>query len=163
MLRAHRSGTYAVTPCGGEGLFLSPPQVSPATPFRLYRIPHVPTKSFHRTDRVSAQLRRELGTLVHVAVREHGLPSVSVSDVEITRDLAHAKVFVTALQPERSAEAMKGLKLIAYELRMQLARAMKLRHVPELHFHYDDSVDRGERIDNLLRDLPPSPEDTSED
>jgi ribosome-binding factor A len=111
-------------------------------------------KTFHRTDRVSAQLRRELGTLVHNAVREHGLPSVSVSDVEITRDMAHAKVFVTALMPERSAEAVKGLKEIAWGLRMELARAMKLRHVPELHFHYDDSVDRGEHIDNLLRDLP---------
>lgn len=115
----------------------------------------MPTKSFHRTDRVSAQLRRELGALVHEAVREHGLPSVSVSDVEVTRDLAHAKVFVTALLPERSAEALKGLKELARELRMELARRVKLRHVPELHFHYDDSVDRGERIDNLLRDLPP--------
>ena len=114
----------------------------------------MPIKSFHRTDRVSAQLRRDLGTLVHDAVREHGLPSVSVSDVEITRDLAHAKVFVTALQAERSAEAVKGLKEHAREIRFQLGRAMKLRHVPELHFHYDDSVDRGERIDNLLRDHP---------
>ncbi|MEA9771389.1 30S ribosome-binding factor RbfA [Xanthomonas campestris pv. raphani] len=113
----------------------------------------MPTKSFHRTDRVSAQVRRDLGIIVHAAVRDHGLPSVSVSDVEISRDLAHAKVFVTALQQERSAEAVKGLKEIAGQLRTQLARAMKLRHVPELHFHYDDSVDRGERIDNLLRDL----------
>jgi ribosome-binding factor A len=56
--------------------------------------------------------------------------------------------------PERSVEAMKGLKELAWGLRMELARAMKLRHVPELHFHYDDSVDRGERIDNILRDLP---------
>lgn len=111
-------------------------------------------KSFHRTDRVSAQLRRELGTLVHEAMREHGLPSVSVSDVEISRDLAHAKVFVTALMPERSAEAVKGLKELAWGLRMELARAMKLRHVPELHFHYDDSLDRGERIYNLLREQP---------
>jgi hypothetical protein len=76
--------------------------------------------------------------------------------VEVTRDLAHAKVFVTALQPERSLEAMKALKAIAPELRYALGRSMKLRHVPELHFHYDDSVDRGERIDNLLRDNPPS-------
>lgn len=113
----------------------------------------MPTKSFQRTDRVSAQLRRELGTLVHEAVREHGLPSVSVSDVEVTRDLAHAKVFVTALQAERSAEAIKGLKAVAPEIRFRLARAVKMRHVPELHFHYDDSVDRGERIDQLLRDL----------
>lgn len=114
----------------------------------------MPIKTFHRSDRVSAQLRRDLGTLVHEAVREHGLPSVSVSDVEVTRDLAHAKVFVTALQAERSAEAVKGLKEHAKEIRFQLGRAMKLRHVPELHFHYDDSVDRGERIDNLLRDHP---------
>ena len=111
-------------------------------------------KSFHRTDRISAQLRRELGTLVHQAVREHGLPSVSVSDVEVTRDLAHAKVFVTALQQERSAEAVKALKELSREIRFALGRAVKMRHVPELHFHYDDSVDKGERIDLLLRDLP---------
>ena len=116
-------------------------------------------KSFHRTDRVSAQLRRELGTIVHAMVRVHGLPSVSVSDVEVTRDMAHAKVFVTALMPERSVEAVKGLKELAWGLRMELARRVKMRHVPELHFHYDDSVDRGERIENLLRDLPPPPAD----
>jgi len=127
----------------------------PFDPHHLFKtsLPTVP-KTFHRTDRVSAQIRRELGTLVHNAVREHGLPSVSVSDVEITRDMSHAKIFVTALMAERSEEAMKGLKELAWHLRMELARAMKLRHVPELHFHYDDSVDRGERIDNLLRELP---------
>ena len=67
------------------------------------------TKSFKRTDRVEAELRRALGALVRDAVAEHGLPSVSVSDVEVSRDLAHAKVFVTALQADRSGEAMKGL------------------------------------------------------
>ena len=111
-------------------------------------------KTFHRTDRVSAQLRRELGALVHDAVREHGLPSISVSDVEVTRDLAHAKVFVVALQPERAAEAMKGLKGLVKPLRYQLAQGLEMRHVPELHFHYDDSVDRGARIERLLRDAP---------
>jgi ribosome-binding factor A len=119
----------------------------------------MPQKSFHRTDRVSAQLRRELGRLVHEAVREHGLPSASVSDVEVTRDMAHAKVFVTALQPERSDAVVKGLKELAREIRYELAHTMKLRHVPELHFAYDDSVDRGERIENLLRDLPRSGDD----
>ena len=110
-------------------------------------------KSFHRTDRVSAQLRRELGTLVHEAVREHGLASSSVSDVELTRDMAHAKVFVTVLLQDRAAETLKALKALAPEIRYRLARAMQLRHVPELHFHYDESMDRGERIDTLLRDL----------
>jgi ribosome-binding factor A len=117
-------------------------------------------KSFHRTDRVSAQLRRELGTLVHEAVREHGLASTSVSDVELTRDMAHAKVFVTVLLQDRAAETLKALKELAPEIRYRLARAMQLRHVPELHFHYDESMDRGERIDNLLRDLRTSDDDS---
>jgi ribosome-binding factor A len=109
-------------------------------------------KSFQRTDRVSAQLRRELGLLVHQMVREHALPSVSVSDVEVTRDMAHAKVFFTALLSEQAPVALAGLKELAPELRKRLAQAVRMRHVPELHFHYDDSVDRGERIEELLRD-----------
>ena len=109
-------------------------------------------KAFKRTDRVAAQLRRELGTLVQDAIREHALPFASVSDVEVTRDMAHAKVFVTALQADRATEVVKGLKALAPELRYRLARSVDMRHVPELHFHYDDSVDRGERIDRLLRD-----------
>ena len=116
-------------------------------------------KSFHRTDRVSAQLRRDLGQIVHHAVREHGLPSMSVSDVEISRDMAHAKVFVTALLPEQAVAGVKALKELSPELRFQLGRAVRMRHVPELHFHYDDSVDKGERIDALLREPPASPSD----
>jgi ribosome-binding factor A len=108
-------------------------------------------RSFTRTDRVSAQLRRDVGQLVHEAVREHGLPSVSVSDVEVSRDMAHAKVYFTALQPERAREALKALKELAKEMRMELGKRVRMRAVPELHFHYDDSVDRGERIDALLR------------
>lgn len=111
------------------------------------------TKSFTRTDRLSAQFRRELGALVHEAVREDGLPMVSVSDVEVTRDLAHAKVFVTALQPDRADEAVKALKALAPQLRSRLGKMLRIRTVPELHFHYDDSIDRGEHIDQLLRDL----------
>jgi ribosome-binding factor A len=115
------------------------------------------TKSFHRTDRVAAQLRRDIGQIVHQAVRDHGLPSVSVSDVEVTRDLAHAKVFVTALLAEQGPAAVKALKELAPELRYQLGQAVRMRHVPELHFFYDDSVDKGERIEKLLRENPSGP------
>lgn len=109
-------------------------------------------KSYNRIDRISAQLRRDVGELVHEAVREHGLPSLSVSDVEVTRDLAHAKVFVTVLDPARAVEAVAALKELAREFRYQLGRRMLIRSLPELHFHYDDSVDRGERIEQLLKE-----------
>ena len=111
----------------------------------------MPSRDFKRTDRVGAELRRELALLVHAAVRDHGLPSVSVSDVEVTRDLDWATVWVTALQPERSVEAVKALKELAVEFRRELSRTMRLRRVPELRFKYDDSVDKGERIESLLR------------
>ena len=111
----------------------------------------MPSRDFKRTDRVGAELRRELGLLVHAAVRDHGLPSVSVSDVEVTRDLDWATVWVTALMPEHSREAVKALNELAVEFRRSLSRSMRIRRVPELRFKYDDSVDKGERIETLLR------------
>ena len=89
--------------------------------------------------------------MVHAAVREHALPSVSVSDVEVTRDLDVATVWVTALLPEDAMPAVKALKELAVEFRRQLSRRMRIRRVPELRFKYDDSMDRGERIEALLR------------
>ena len=111
----------------------------------------MPSRSFTRSDRLSAELRRLVGTLVHDAVRENALPSMSVSDVEVTKDFDSATVFVTALLPEQAADGMKALKAMAKELRMELSKMMRVRRVPELRFRYDDSVDRGERIDALLR------------
>lgn len=113
----------------------------------------MPSRDFKRTDRVSAELRREIGLLVHAAVRDHGLPSASVSDVEVSRDLDFASVWVTALLPDQSVTAVKALNTLAGEFRRSLSRSMRLRRVPELRFKYDDSVDKGERIDALLRDV----------
>ncbi|MGF6712567.1 ribosome-binding factor A [Luteibacter sp. W1I16] len=117
----------------------------------------MPSRDFKRTDRVSAELRREIGLLVHAAVRDHALPSVSVSDVEVTRDLDWATVWVTALMPEQSVVAVKALKELAPEFRRALSRSMRLRRVPELKFKYDESVDTGERIERLLRENPVPP------
>jgi ribosome-binding factor A len=127
----------------------------------------MPSRDFKRTDRVSAELRREIGTLVHAAVRDYGLPSASVSDVEVTRELDWATVWITALDPEQSKEAVKGLKELAKEFRHSLSKSMRLRRVPELKFKYDESVDKGERVERLLResgDIPePAPEAKDED
>ena len=111
----------------------------------------MPGKSFQRVDRVSVQLRKELGLLVHAAVRDHALPSVSVSDVETTKDLDVATVWVTTLVADQAKEATKALNELAKEFRRELSRTLSIRRVPELRFKYDDSVDKGERIDHLLR------------
>jgi ribosome-binding factor A len=110
-------------------------------------------REYSRTDRVNAELRRQIGQLVHAVVRDGLLPEVSVSDVETTRDLAYATVYVTALIPEQAEAAVRELNAEAKAFRRELAKLMRMRTVPELRFRYDDSVDRGERIDELLRDL----------
>ena len=112
----------------------------------------MPTRSFHRTDRLNAELRREVGVLVHAAVRDNALPQASVVDVDASRELDVATVWVTALQPERAVELMKALKGLAKEFRYQLAHTMRMRRVPALRFKYDESVDTGERIERLLRE-----------
>ncbi len=106
---------------------------------------------FTRSDRIAVQLRKEVAVLVHRAVRDHALPSVSVSDVEVTKDLDLARVYVTTLLSDQSAVAVKALNAMAIEFRRELSRTLKMRRVPELRFLYDDSVDRGERIESLLR------------
>ncbi len=107
---------------------------------------------FSRSDRVGAQIRRDISVLVHQAVRDGGLPSVSVSDVEINRELEVATVYVTALIGDEGPTAVVELNNLAKEFRRSLARSMSMRRVPEIRFRYDDSVDRGERIEQLLRD-----------
>jgi ribosome-binding factor A len=111
----------------------------------------MPSHSFTRSDRLSAELRRLVGAQVHEAVRNHALPSMSVSDVQVTKDFDVATVFVTALVPDEAQAGVKALKELAKEFRMQLSKTMRVRRVPELRFKYDDSVDRGERIEALLR------------
>ena len=112
----------------------------------------MPSRDFKRTDRIGAELRRELGLLVHAAVRDHGLPSTSVCDVEITRDLDWATVWVTTMLPDEGLPAVKALNEMSHEIRHALAHSgMRMRRVPELKFKYDDSVDKGERIELLLR------------
>ncbi len=111
----------------------------------------MPSRDFKRSDRVSAELRREIALLVHAAVREYGLPSVSVSDVEVTRDLDSASIYVTTLLGGDTEKAVAALNGLAGEFRYALSQTMRLRRVPELRFRYDDSVDKGERIESLLR------------
>lgn len=106
---------------------------------------------FTRSDRVAVQLRKEVAVLVHRAVRDHALPSVSVSDVEVTKDLDLARVYVTTLLSDQSKDAVDALNEMAVEFRRELSRTLSMRRVPELRFIYDDSVDRGERIESLLR------------
>jgi ribosome-binding factor A len=107
-------------------------------------------REFNRSERVAGQIRRELSKLIQLEVRDPDIGFISVSDVEVTRDLAHAKVFITVFEDDKAQETIKALKGAAKFLRHRLSQEMRIRSVPELHFHHDASVETGQKMDQLI-------------
>jgi ribosome-binding factor A len=108
-----------------------------------------------RPVRVGERIREELSLLLLRKVNDPGLASVTVTEVSVTKDLRIAHVNYSALvaKEERPAVA-KALRRSSGFLRRELGRLLGLRYAPELQFHFDDSFDRGARIDAILRDIP---------
>ncbi|QEL64730.1 ribosome-binding factor A [Oryzomicrobium terrae] len=108
-------------------------------------------KSFSRADRVVEQIRRELAELLHSEVKDPRIGMITLTAVEISPDYAHAKVFFTTmLGAERVPEILVGLKKASGFLRREIGRRVRIHTTPELHFVYDDSIDRGANLSKLI-------------
>lgn len=111
-------------------------------------------KEFSRTQRVSQQLQKEIAMIIQREVRDSRLGMVTISDVEVSRDLAYAKVFVTFLcigeqTPETSLAALREHEVA---IRMALGKRIRLRLTPEIRFYYDATLVEGMRMSNLVSD-----------
>lgn len=120
----------------------------------------------NRPERVAERIKRETAEILENELRDprlHGI--VSVTDVEITHDLSAAKIFVSALAEGKEREQiLKALQSAAGFVRRRLAPRLGLREVPEVRFLFDDSIERGARVETLLRKIAegepiPDPED----
>jgi ribosome-binding factor A len=107
-------------------------------------------REFNRSERVAGQIRRELAKVIQMELRDPEIGFISLSDVEVTRDLAHAKVFITVFENEKAASTIKALQQAAKFLRHRLSQEMRIRSVPQLHFHHDASVETGQKMDQLI-------------
>jgi ribosome-binding factor A len=105
-------------------------------------------KDFARSDRVAEQIQRELADLLQFEVKDPRVGMVTVTEVEVTGDMAHAKIYYSA--KAGTAELQVGLEKTAGFLRGQLAKRMLLRTVPQLHFIYDASIDRGMKLSKMI-------------
>jgi ribosome-binding factor A len=113
------------------------------------------SKEFSRTQRVSQQLQKELAVILQREVRDSRIGMVTISDVEVSRDLAYAKVFVTFLcvgeqTPESSLNALKEHEA---HIRMMLGKRIRLRLTPEVRFVYDNTLVDGMRMSNLVTEV----------
>lgn len=107
-----------------------------------------------RQKRVGELLRREISNLLEREVRDPRLSFVTVTDVEVTFDLRDAFVYVSAPEGrERKEEILQGLESASGFLRHELAQNLRLKFIPRLNFVWDDSMERGQRISQLIREI----------
>ena len=107
-------------------------------------------KKSGRPQKLGDLIQRELSELVQHELRDPRVGMITLTGVDVSPDLSHAKVFFTVLQKEHLEDASTGLRRAAGFLRSQLAKRIKLYTTPELRFVYDESVERGDRLSRLI-------------
>jgi ribosome-binding factor A len=123
---------------------------------------------FKRTDRINEALREEVALLVRDEVRDPRVSMVTITAVQCSPELDHAKIYFTAMGDEAEREEiLTGLNSAAAFLRRELGKRMHMRRIPELHFQIDRVLEEAHRIERLLREaLPfdrPAPADEAEE
>jgi ribosome-binding factor A len=109
-------------------------------------------REFSRTRRVEEQLRRDLAELIRMEIKEPGLGMISIAEIRVSRDLTHAQIYVSILQDDAETirYSMHMLQEYAGKLRGLLGKRMHIRRVPELHFIYDDLIQRGTALNHVI-------------
>ena len=108
-------------------------------------------KNTSRARRIADQIQRELAELIRGELKDPRVGLITITDVDVSADYHHANVYVTTLLGKDAIPAaMDGLSNASGFLRSKLARSLRTRTVPELHFVYDESVERGTRLSRLI-------------
>ncbi len=111
-------------------------------------------KNEARLNRINEELKRELSQIINYELKNPNVTGmISVTRAKITPDFKYAKVYVSILNSKNTQKTMEGLKESSGFIRSQIAKTINLRITPELVFELDDSLDYGERIDSILKDL----------
>lgn len=111
-------------------------------------------KSNVRLGRIDEELKKEISHTITFELQNSDVTGlVSVTRVKITPDLRYAKVYVSLLNPKSKVKTMEGLKKSSGFIRTQIAKKVNLRITPELVFELDESMESGERIDNILKQI----------
>lgn len=120
-------------------------------------------RDFSRTDRIGDVMQRELSSIIQQELKDPRVSMITIAEVKVSKDLAHAKVFVSVMMEEKAQETLEGLNKAAGFLRAQLARRMSIRVIPQLSFVYDDTTIKANRISKLIDDAVASDKKENDD
>lgn len=108
----------------------------------------------HRTERLRELVKEEFGAILQRDLKDPRIGFVSVTDVEVSHDYSHVKIFVSIMGDDESKKStMEGLESAKGFIRTELGKRIRLRHTPEVHLIADNSIERGSRIFELLDEV----------
>lgn len=109
----------------------------------------------HRVERLNSLIRQEISELLQRQVKDPRLGNfIAVTEVSTSPDLKFARVFVSHIGTEEEKQkTLKALSSASGFFRRELTKRLKLRYIPEISFHWDDSIERGSRILNLIEGI----------
>lgn len=114
--------------------------------------------------RVAEEIKREVSSIIATEVKDPRLGMLSITDVDVSRDMSWAKVYFSVLGTEEEREkTLEGLNRAKGFVRSELAKRIRVRHTPEIIFLFDPSLEQGAKMDALLKTLQPSKTDAGPD
>lgn len=106
-----------------------------------------------KLERINSNLVKELSYILASEIKDNDIKFVTITDCKVTNDLSFAKVYFTVLDSNRKKETLDALKGASGFIRRQLADRIELRHIPELQFVYDESIQYGQKIEKIIDEI----------
>ena len=106
-----------------------------------------------KIDRIASNFVKEISYILATEIRDEDIKFVTVTDCKVTNDLSFAKIYVTVLDENKKEITLKALNSAAGFIRKILADRVDIRHIPELQFVYDESIEYGKKIENIIDDI----------
>lgn len=106
-----------------------------------------------KIDRINHSIVREISYILMTEVKDEDIKFVTITACKTTNDLSFAKIYFTVLDDSKRESTLEALKNAAGFIRKELAERIEIRHIPELEFVYDESIEYGKKIENIIENI----------
>ena len=106
-----------------------------------------------KIDRINHSIVREISYILMTEVKDEDIKFVTITDCKTTNDLRFAKIYFTVLDDSKRESTLEALKYASGFIRKELAERIEIRHIPELEFVYDESIEYGKKIENIIENI----------
>lgn len=106
-----------------------------------------------KIDRIASQMGKEISYILATEVKDKDLNFITITDCKVTNDLGFAKIYYTLLDDSKKEEVNKSIQNASGFIRHELGERMEIRHIPELEFVYDESIEYGKKIEQKIKEI----------